>query len=249
MHIFIPGDDARMQLLKEEALARGHMLTDAAHCNAGVLPLPDSGSAVDAVLTEDGHGKLLLHGRLSTSQAETLLSRGWTLKNIQEDDAYIQKNALITAEGAIFAAMQQVDFTLRDAPCAVVGYGRIARELTRLLLAMGAQVQVAARRESARLQAALAGAQVCSTERMPEAFHGIQILFNTVPSQIITGQVLSALSPGALVIELASPPYGLDMELARSMGLRVLLESGVPGRYAPRTAAKLLMNHIEAGGD
>jgi len=248
MHIFIPGDDARMQALKKEALARGHTLSDATHCDAGILPLPDSSSAFASMLNTNGQGKLLLHGRMSPAQTEVLHAHGWVCKNIQENDAYIEKNALISAEGAVFAAMQQVGFTLRGATCAVVGYGRIGKELTRLLLAMGAEVHVAARRKVSRLRAALAGAASCSIEHMPQAFSRVQILFNTVPRQIITLPTLKALAPDALVIELASPPYGLNMDVARATGLHVLLESGIPTRYAPQTAARLLMDFLEKGG-
>ena len=82
---------------------------------------------------------------------------------------------------------------------------------------------------------------------MAEALHGAQVLFNTVPSQIITPDALHALSSGALIMELASPPYGFDLEAARALGFDAVLESGLPSRYAPRTAARLLMDHLEAG--
>ena len=44
---------------------------------------------------------------------------------------------------------------------------------------------------------------------------------------------LEKLPDDALIIELASPPYGLDLSHAREMGLRAWLESGVPGRLIP----------------
>ena len=247
MHIFIPGNDARMQLLKEEALARGHTLTDAIYCDTGILPLPDSRSSVVQLSGIDGQGRTLLHGRLESSQLESLRQQGWRLKNIQEDANYVQKNALISAEGALFAAMQRVDFALRSAQCAVVGYGRIGQELTRLLLALGAEVRVAARRLESRQKAFQIGAQAYDTTQLQHALDGVQLLFNTVPVQVIDAQALSALTPGALVMELASPPYGFDLQTARDMGFDAVLESGIPSRYAPRTAARLLMDFMEAG--
>lgn len=247
MHIYIPGHDARMQLLKEEALARGHTLADALHCDMGILPLPDSRTATAQVSGVDGHGRTLLHGRLEAAQAEALHQQGWQLKNIQEDADYVQKNAFISAEGALFAAMQRVDFTLRGAQCAVVGFGRIGRELTRLLLALGAEVRVAARRETSREQAVSAGAKAYDTAHLHNALNKAQILFNTVPVQVIDSQALATLAPGALILELASPPYGFDLQKAREMGFDAMLESGIPSRYAPRTAARLLMDYMEAG--
>lgn len=247
MHIFIPGDDARMQAVKKEAVLRGHTLTDAIDCDTVLLPLPDSSHSVAPLLTLNGKKRAVFHGRLLPSQNKALQNHSWMLINIQENDAYIRENALISAEGALFAAMSRVDFALRGASCAVVGYGRIGRELTRLLLSLGADVCVVARREASRLQAMCDGAKAYDVAETAHAFRGVQILFNTVPSRIITREHLQSLLPGALIMELASPPYGFDMEAAKELGLNAVLESGIPSRYAPRTAARLLMDHLEAG--
>lgn len=247
MHIYIPGDDARMLAARQEAKRRGHTVTDAAACDAVLLPLPDSNAAVPPLLTLQGNNRLILHGSLSASHKEALHARGWRLKDIQEDDAYIGENALISAEGALHAAMSHVDYALRGALCAVVGYGRIGRELTRLLLSLRAQVRVVARRKESRQQAENDGARAYDVAEMAEALHGAQLLFNTVPSPIIASDALQGLSSGALCMELASPPYGFDREAACTRGLDAVLQSGIPSRYAPRTAARLLMDYLEAG--
>ena len=247
MNIFIPGDDARMLCARSEARLRGHTLTDAEACDIALLPLPDSSGMVAPLMTLAGRGRRVLHGRLQPSQKKALLNRGWKLYNIQEDEAYIRENALISAEGALHAAMARTDYTLRGAHCTVVGYGRIGQELTRLLLVLGAQVRVVARREEARQQAIANGAQAFDITQMADALCGAQILFNTAPSQIIPLEALQQLVAGALAMELASPPYGFSMDTARVLGLDAVLESSIPARYAPRTAAKLLLDHMEAG--
>ena len=164
MNIFVLGDDKRMQAVKEEALRRGHQLTEADCCHVGLLPLPDSNEHALQLAGINGRDRLLLHGRLSASLRQTLSDRGWQLKDIQADEDYIRQNALISAEGALYAAMAHTDFALRGAKCAVVGYGRIAKELTRLLLSFGAEVHVAARKKRARLAAWLRGARPFHTE-------------------------------------------------------------------------------------
>ena len=247
MNIFIPGTDARMQAAKAEALVRGHTLAEAMDCDIALLPLPDSSSAAAPLLSLAGQKRRVYHGRLHPSQKKALANRGWQLINLQEDDAYIRENALISAEGALHAAMTRVDFALRGALCAVVGYGRIGQELTRLLLALGAEVRVVARREESQQQAEKGGARAFGIADMAEALHGAQMLFNTVPSQIITPDALHVLASGALIMELASPPYGFDLDAARALGFDAVLENGLPSRYAPRTAARLLMDHLEAG--
>ena len=50
---------------------------------------------------------------------------------------------------------------------------------------------------------------------------------------------------GAKYIELASAPYGMELELAKNMGVVVQLEAGIPGRYFPESAAKAILYAFE----
>ena len=115
MNIFIPGQDARMQAVREEALLRGHAPTAADDCDTALLSLPDSASDVSQLLALSGKKRRVLHGQLHPSQLKALKNRGWLPENIQENDAYIRQNALISAEGALYAAMSRVPYTLRGA--------------------------------------------------------------------------------------------------------------------------------------
>ena len=45
-----------------------------------------------------------------------------------------------------------------------------------------------------------------------------------------------------LLIELASAPYGMNMQKAVQLGLQVCVESGLPGRYAPQDAGEALFD-------
>ena len=51
-------------------------------------------------------------------------------------------------------------------------------------------------------------------------------------------------APDAVLLELASPPGGFDAEQARSLNLPVLAAPGLPGVYAPYTAAELMRETI-----
>ena len=48
----------------------------------------------------------------------------------------------------------------------------------------------------------------------------------------------------ALVIELASPPYGMNIELAKHMGIQIMVEGGLPGRYAALDAGAALFDAL-----
>ena len=57
-------------------------------------------------------------------------------------------------------------------------------------------------------------------------------------------QLLSELPGGALVVDLASRPGGVDQEAARVLGLRTLWAQGLPGKWAPETAAAAIREAV-----
>ncbi len=170
------------------------------------------------------------------------------------DEGFQLRNAYITAEAAVMSAMQLIDCTLRGATVAVIGYGRIGRMLARLLHALGAEVTVAARREESLLWAALEGAHplpLGATGRpggglYPLCF-GHEVIFNTVPVQLIGREHLSRMEPGTVILDLASAPFGVDeaeARLAATEGIRYVRAPSLPGVYAPREAGYIVADYI-----
>ena len=56
---------------------------------------------------------------------------------------------------------------------------------------------------------------------------------------------LAALRPGALVVDIASHPGGVDWAAARRRGVRAHLELGLPARFFPVTAGRILADCVE----
>ena len=162
-----------------------------------------------------------------------------------QDEAFLRANAKLTAEGALFAAMARQGRALLGATVLITGFGRIAQELTLRLTALGAFVIVCARSEMQMRRAHELGAHPVPLSQAGSACRQAEVVFNTIPSQVLGKNELDKISRDALVIELASPPYGLNIELARHMGVHVLLESGIPGRYAPMNAGAALFEALE----
>ena len=162
-----------------------------------------------------------------------------------QDDAFLRANARLTAEGAIYRAMQRQGQALLGATVLITGFGRIAQELTVRLVAMGAFVVVCARNEPQMRRAHEMGAHPVPLSQAASALRQAEVIFSTVPAHVLGKRELDRIAPEALVIELASPPYGMNMEMARHMGVNVVLESGVPGRYAPMNAGAALFDAAE----
>ncbi len=169
------------------------------------------------------------------------------LMDYYADEAFLLRNAHLTAEGALLLAMQETDRALRGHTAAIIGYGRIGKLLARLLRSVGMEVTVCARRREALLWAEADG---CLPVMMGDAARagrglfplccGHPVIFNTVPEPVLERELLLRLEPDTLLIDLASAPFGVRAEdaeeIAPQNGLRYLRAPGLPGRYAPRDA-------------
>lgn len=261
MRLVAFGGDARMLGALEAAKKAGwdteyvcsqqDMDTLGKHVDAVLLPWPHSFR--DGLLCETQIAKeqilenlpacmLLVHG---TGVSEEEMSMAAHAFDPSQDEAFLRANARLTAEGAIHCAMGRPGRALLGATVLITGFGRIAQELAVRLVALGAFVIVCARNEMQMRRAHEVGAHPVPLAQAASACRQAEVIFSTVPAQVLGKRELDRISSDAWVIELASPPYGMNLELARHMGVHVRLESGVPGRYAPMNAGAALFDALE----
>ena len=244
MRVLICGNGVREKCLSELCLSRGHSLPDHGPWDMAVLPLPKS------VLPENmadqlPRGQKIVCGITEPEFDKFAEKRGWNLLRVLKDEVYTVENAALTAEGALFTAVARMNRALRGSQCLVIGYGRIGKALTGLLRNMGAMVTAAARREESRREA---GENSVSISSMPNILPRMDVIFNTVPAPILGEKELRFVKPQCVMIDLSSAPYGIDRDAAEAFGLKAFLESGLPGRYCPLSAAETLLNYMEREG-
>lgn len=152
-------------------------------------------------------------------------------------------NALLTAEGAIRTAMEQMDRALWRSKCLICGYGRIGKLLHSRLQAFGMDVSVLARSPQQRVWAESAGAKAYDFSVANTILPHQQVIFNTVPAQWLREE-LALVAEDCPIIELASKPYGIDFALAEQLGKKAVLAAALPGKYAPRSAGEWIADTI-----
>ena len=244
MRILICGNGAREKYLAALCPGRGHATPEHGPWDMAVLPLPKSCLSED-VADQLPRGQKIVCGMTDAAFDKLAEKRGWKLLRVLSDETYTQENGLLTAEGALFTAVARLNRALRGSRCLVIGYGRIGKALTGLLRGLGAAVTVAARREESRREA---GKNSVSIQEMPTVLPRMDVIFNTVPAPVLGEEELRHVKPQCVLIDLASAPYGIDRDAAEALGLRAFLESGLPGRYCPLSAAETLLNYIEREG-
>ncbi|AEG60174.1 dipicolinate synthase subunit DpsA [Desulforamulus ruminis] len=153
-------------------------------------------------------------------------------------------NSIPSAEGAVQMAMENTAITIHGSQSFVLGFGRTGATIARLLQGMGAKVTVVSRNASQRARVYEQGMNAISFDELADEIPQAEIIFNTVPSMVLTNCILSKASEEAVIIDVASPPGGTDFEAAERLGVKALLAPGLPGKVAPKTAGQILARVI-----
>lgn len=216
------------------------------NCRVGAtekeIPLMTIADAID-------QNAIVIGGKLPKSFIDYALSKGIRCFDYFESEAFQIKNAYTTAEAAVSIAMSKLDKNIYGSKIAITGYGRIAKQLSRLLLAMGAEVTVCARKESDLVWAELSGAKTLllnEKEPLYQLTDGYDVIYNTVPRWLFDADFLRAVDKNTLMIELASAPGGIDVSAAKHYGSNVLWAASLPGKYAPESAGQLIADCVRA---
>ena len=222
-----------------------------------VLPLPAAGpdGKLNAPLSAESHdvtevldalrpGQLVCAGMAGEELNAMAEERDLVLRDYFAREELAVLNAIPTAEGAIQIAMEELPITLHDARVLVIGFGRLGRALAPRLRALGAKVWVSARRYEQRAAAEGMGLGSEGVDHLPDWLCSYDLVFNTVPSQVLGVEELAALKEGALVVDLASRPGGVDMEAAAALGVRVIWALSLPGKVAPVTSGRYIKDTV-----
>lgn len=199
--------------------------------------------SLDQVLGGLQPAQYLVGGAISDSLRTEIESRGLAIHDYFRREELAIHNAVPTAEGAIQLAMEELPITIAGSRCLITGYGRLGRVLSRLLVALGAQVTVAARNCADR---AWADTQGCATIDLAQLMESgeFDAIFNTVPALLFDRERLKKLDKGTLLIDLASRPGGIDFDAAAELRIKTIWALSLPGRVAPKTAGAIIRTAI-----
>ena len=198
---------------------------------------------LDQVLNSVGPEQKLAGGSVSEVVRKEAEKRGLTIYDYFSREELAIHNSVPTAEGAIQLAMEETPITISGARCLITGYGRIGRTLARLLVALGADVTVAARKFADLAWATTQGCAVVEMEHMADA-GDFDVIFNTVPVMLFDRELLTKMDRGTLLIDLASRPGGVDFNAAAELQIKTIWALSLPGRVAPKSSGLFIKNTI-----
>ena len=228
-----------------------------ADCIIGPIPASHSGNALNApfhnapIYVEDLFRLIKPHQQFMAGVIKPDLLQLASKYNIHAIDLLnreelLIRNAIPTAEGAIKIAIEETDITLHGNQMMVIGYGRIGKVLSGMLRGIGAKVIAIVNNDEAAAYAAASSHEPVYFANMEEKLKYANVIFNTVPEILLNKANMRHINKNTLIIDLASPPYGVDVNDSRDFGLKVLYANSLPGKIAPVTTASYILETIES---
>ena len=220
-----------------------------------ILPLPVSRDGIfintpysnekielSRIFSRLGQKKTILAGKVSPAIKNQANQFSLRVFDYYEHESFTDENAYITAEGALYIAMENLVLAVRDSHHLIIGSGRIAKHLFLLLRGMGARVTIVCRNIHDILWASALRADVVDlageSEALEGAFATCDVIYNTVPERVIPHSCYSCAKKSALYIELVGDEK--LAEDAKKSGCKCICAPALPIRYAPESASRLL---------
>jgi dipicolinate synthase subunit A len=179
-------------------------------------------------------GAHIIMGLPNDNLVQTAKELGLGLHEYETDKELMMLRMPAIVEQAIKLIVENTDVTIHDARIVVVGQGNIGVLLAQRLIALGGHVCVAARNPIQRAQAYAYGAASVSTDQLAGAVSDCDICVSSVPARIVTPDVIDRLPKTALLMDMSAPPGGVDLDYAKSLGIKTVWGRGL-GKRAPVT--------------
>ncbi len=234
MTVFTYDDSKRAGACQDFLLSSGRM---GKYKMLTILPIPTTrdgihltGSEVTlaSLATEAEPGEIYLGYGIPDFLSTSLRCVGAVVVDAMLDEEFLRENARLTALATLAYILSRGDVSVDNLSVGVVGYGRIGRELVRLLLSAGALVRVYSTRRETVLCLSSSGVDATLAE-VGDPIPAVDILVNTAPAKIFDEN--SAVSGDMDILELAGGNYFGEARVTRLPSL--------PSRYYPVTAGRL----------
>lgn len=210
------------------------------------------GCEVDIVLdrtllerADAANGGLVLGASTPTLQIVTD-ALGIAVHEMKGERALAISNGTSVAEAVVALLVGMTDRLLREHRVVVIGYGATGAPITDYLLAACCHVVVACRSSAQRARAEQRGAATVAYEDRVGAILDADIVVNTVPDvEAVPSSCFGDLDR-VRIVDIASPPGGLDHDAAPAAGVDVTWARGLAGKRAPLSVGETQFEFVKA---
>lgn len=206
---------------------------------------PDEPISLTHILSLLKKGQHFFAGCIPDEFFKKAFEQGVFVSDLMQDELLSHYNTIATAEGVLCEAIRQSPVNLHRSRCAVLGYGKCGRTLTDKLAGLSCHISVFTAPKQERAQAMLRADRALPLAALPEKIEQFDFIFNTIPSVVLTAEILKKTAPHAVILDIASAPGGIDFDAAKDLSVHAASCPLLPGRYAPLSSAKAIAASIQ----
>lgn len=173
-------------------------------------------------------------GKASEKLKELCEHKVITLYEILKDEDFVIENAHLTAMG-IINHLSKGDKIINDYTIVVAGFGYLGFMLCKLLEANKVNFSVYTTNPIEQKFVKMLGYKITN-------FKDFSIIINTIPHNI---DIDYSLLKNKRIVDVASYPYGFDIEKMNNLNVRYEIISSIPAKFCPNLAAHILKKYIE----
>ena len=214
------------------------VLEDNKHINT---PYGDTKIEINDVISLIKFGQTVIGGKINDNFKDVFNDKEIKYINILDNEEMAVLNAVVTAESAIGLAIYNTQITLNQNNSMVLGFGRIGKNLSKMLQGIGRNVYVGVRKKEDLAWIRGYNYTGIALNKIGQSIGKMDVIFNTIPKRIMDSETLAKINKQTLIVDLAS---GFDEDTINEFGLRVVKAKGLPGKMASKTSAKIMKEVI-----
>lgn len=178
--------------------------------------------------------EIIITGNANKKLRDLCLDRGIRLIELLQDYDFVMENAKLTAMG-IVDYLNSGDNAVCDYKILLLGYGNISYYLSKFLNEYGTDYSIYPNSKEEEKFIRLSGNKIAD-------FDEFDICINTIPKNI---DIDYNYFKNKKIIDVASFPYGFDIERINMLGIDYKIYSSIPSKFSPVSAGKIIKKVIE----
>lgn len=204
-------------------------------------PFANNEIALESILA--AKPKIFFGGRISDKLKAELSKMNIRFYDYTESESVAYKNAVLTAEAALGIAALNYGGSIIGSKALVIGYGRIGKCLSEYLKSLGSSVTATSRSDKTLSLIKADGFTPLHTEKCKASAFEFDLIFNTAPFPVLDREFFEKCRRYVFIEDLATNS-GIDLKAAEQLRINAAVYGGLPGKYSPAAAGKIIAEEI-----
>ena len=186
-------------------------------------------------------GKTIFTGNISKEVKEKFNKENIKFFDILKNEEFAILNTVPTAEATIKIIIENTKNIIQNSRCLIMGFGRIGKILSYKMQSLSLKTTVIPTNSIEEAWGKAYGNEIITFENIKdkkEILSKYDIIINTIPKIILKEEELKNIRKDALIIDLASKPFGIDRNFMQNEKMNFIEALGLPRKNCTSYSCK-----------